>query len=101
MPLVCTENDDTVFQRIALSPKRLLKKATQPKPNPPVPVTPANETSDPISEAAQGCAEDDAFESVVEEVILVRKLGSVASLRERRIKVLRQLEIVSHLKVGH
>lgn len=39
----------------------------------------------------------DEWESEVEEVILVRKLGSLISLRERRGKVLKELEMVSYL----
>ena len=38
---------------------------------------------------------DGMMETEVEEVILVRKLGAVASLRARRTAVLRQLEVVS------
>lgn len=47
----------------------------------------------PSQANGQNGAED--LESEVEEIILVRKLGSVASLRARRQTVLRQLEIVS------
>jgi hypothetical protein len=36
----------------------------------------------------------DEMETEVEEVILVRKLGSLISLRDRRLKVLRELEMV-------
>lgn len=38
---------------------------------------------------------DGMMETEVEEVIMVRKLGAVASLRARRTAVLRQLEVVS------
>jgi hypothetical protein len=43
--------------------------------------------------SGDGCA-DDNYSSEVDEVILVRKLGSIFSLRDRRTKVLRQLEMV-------
>jgi hypothetical protein len=50
-----------------------------------------------VSGEGDGCAiMDDNASSEVDEVILVRKLGSISSLRERRTKVLRQLEMVSH-----
>lgn len=39
--------------------------------------------------------EEDEDDLYVDEVVLVRKLGTVISLRERRIKVLKDLEIVS------
>jgi hypothetical protein len=49
-----------------------------------------------VSGEGDGCAiMDDNASSEVDEVILVRKLGSISSLRERRTKVLRQLEMVS------
>jgi hypothetical protein len=45
--------------------------------------------------SGDGCAiTDDNWPSEVDEVILVRKLGSIFSLRDRRTKVLRQLEMV-------
>ena len=43
---------------------------------------------------------DGMWESEVDEVILVRKLGTIASLRARRTAVLRQLEIVSRTQGG-
>jgi hypothetical protein len=57
------------------------------------PVLPTLEKDERTS--GEGCAILDDHASEVDEVILVRKLGSISSLRERRTKVLRQLEMVS------
>jgi hypothetical protein len=49
--------------------------------------------------SGDGCAilgDREKCSSEVDEVILVRKLGSIFSLRDRRTKVLRQLEMVCH-----
>ena len=57
------------------------------------PVTPGTEKVHGEQED-EGCAVlDDSLESEVDEVVLVRKLGSIYSLRDRRTKVLRQLEM--------
>lgn len=89
--------EDTVFQRVALSPRRLLKKPTGPKADPLVPTTPINESDDPHKPRTSDdeTPEEDTFESEIDDVILVRKLASVGSLRGRRMAVLRQLEVVS------
>jgi hypothetical protein len=58
------------------------------------PVAPSMEKS---GSSGDGCAildENKEGSSEVDEVILVRKLGSIFSLRDRRTKVLRQLEMV-------
>lgn len=107
MPIITTDKDDTLFQRVALSPRRLLKKPTALKSHPAVPTTPPGETSDSLDlPRTTGGAEDDecdgqVWETEVDEVILVRKLGSVLSLRNRRSAVLRQLELVSGYWVKH
>jgi hypothetical protein len=41
-------------------------------------------------------SDEDLFESEVDEVIMVRKLGAIESLRSRRQAVLRDLEMVSY-----
>ena len=57
------------------------------------PVAPGVEKLDREQEE-DGCAVlDDNLDSEVDEVVLVRKLGSIYSLRDRRTKVLRQLEM--------
>lgn len=62
------------------------------------PVAPGSEKMARAS--ADGCAiSDDNIDSEVEEVILVRKLGSIYSLRDRRTKVLRQLEM-AHVELA-
>lgn len=89
---------DTAFQRIAFSPRRILKKPGMSR-------HPATELATPLEEPKEMLGaprpsydeeecEASTWESEVDEVILVRKLGSVASLRSRRTAVLRQLEIV-------
>lgn len=56
------------------------------------PVAPDNEKI--ARDPENGCAIlDDNIDSEVDEIILVRKLGSIYSLRDRRTKVLRQLEM--------
>lgn len=81
--------EDTALQRIAFSPKRLLRtKAAK-----------ANNIEDReeeiVKSVGQSLEECDDFESEVDEVILVRKLGRLVNLRDRRNAVLRQLEVVS------
>lgn len=81
--------EDTALQRIAFSPKRLLRtKAAK-----------ANNIEDReeeiVKSVGQSMEECDDFESEVDEVILVRKLGRLVNLRDRRNAVLRQLEVVS------
>jgi hypothetical protein len=107
VPVITTDKNDTVFQRVALSPRRLLKKPTALKSHPAVPTTPLGEAGDSLDlPRPSGGAEDDecdgkVWETEVDEVILVRKLGSVLSLRNRRSAVLRQLELVSsRLRAG-
>ena len=63
------------------------------------PVAPSMEKG---GSSGDGCAimnGDEKCSSVVDEVILVRKLGSIFSLRDRRTKVLRQLEMVRLLQM--
>jgi len=58
------------------------------------PVAPSMEKG---GSSGDGCAmmnDNENASSEVDEVILVRKLGSIFSLRDRRTKVLRQLEMV-------
>jgi len=55
------------------------------------PVAPAMEKGGSSGDCA---ISDDRSSSEVDEVILVRKLGSIFSLRDRRTKVIRQLEMV-------
>lgn len=82
--------EDTALQRIAFSPKRLLRtKAAK-----------ANNIEDREEEIVKSVGQStmeecDDFESEVDEVILVRKLGRLVNLRDRRNAVLRQLEVVS------
>lgn len=49
--------------------------------------------SDPDDDVELVDAEE--MDTEVEDVILVRKLGSLISLRDRRLKVLKELELVS------
>jgi hypothetical protein len=61
------------------------------------PVAPSMEKGGSSGDAADDCAimnDNEKCSSEVDEVILVRKLGSIFSLRDRRTKVLRQLEMV-------
>ena len=104
-PIVATKKHDNLFQRVAFSPRRLLKKQTDRKEQSVIPPTsPTDPDIQPghspgqVSEGDNTMVdgeENETWESEVDEVILVRKLGSIASLRARRSAVLRQLEIVS------
>jgi hypothetical protein len=61
------------------------------------PVAPSMEKGGSSGDVGDECAimnDNEKCSSVVDEVILVRKLGSIFSLRDRRTKVLRQLEMV-------
>ena len=82
------------------NPKEIFKKRTAPRDG-------SDPLSTPLSIAEQipttvhvgddqtsETYEDTDPESVVDEVILVRKLGALASLRARRHAVLKQLEVV-------
>lgn len=61
-------------------------------------VAPGDEKMDRVS--GDGCAIlDDNVDSEVDEIVLVRKLGSIYSLRDRRTKVLRQLEL-AHVELA-
>jgi hypothetical protein len=99
-PHVDDTKEDTAFQRIAFSPRRILRKPGMSRHDAAGLATPV-EKSDPLAAIGgpKPSSEEDecegaTWESEVDEVILVRKLGSVASLRSRRTAVLRQLEIV-------
>ena len=99
--------DDTekenVVQKLVLSPKRLLKKTTEIRLGAIGSTTslPLEDQSRLSGTALAGEGDDsnatdplDRWESEVDEVVLVRKLGSLSSLRARRTAVLRQLEVV-------
>jgi hypothetical protein len=72
---------------VILQPDKLLKKQSEPKGS-------AVVTVDGSDEGVELDMDDEEHETEVDEVILVRKLGSVASLRARRTGVLKQLEVV-------
>jgi hypothetical protein len=89
-----------------VGPMSLFKKA----PRPVVESTPAIETTEAASTSRKertsspdgsdpdgdiDLVDAEEMETEVEEVILVRKLGSLISLRDRRVKVLKELELVS------
>ena len=90
------------------NPGKLWKKRSEPKATgPESPVTPDRpgthaEVADGDNEEAVETDSEDGtmFESEVDEVVLVRKLGSLASLRARRTKVLKQLEVVSNSRTA-
>ena len=94
---------DPIFRRIALSPRRLLRKAAASNVDSAVLPTPTRDSIDikpPANGEEQNQIDEDNSESEVDEVILVRKLGSVASLRARRLDVLRQLEVVNRSRLS-
>ena len=97
-PDVDESKEDTKLQRIAFSPRRILKKPGMSRHAAERLATPLEGPKEILGAPKISSEEDEcaaAWESEVDEVILVRKLGSVASLRSRRTAVLRQLEIVS------
>lgn len=86
------------------SPRHLFRRPQQelPKDDPLNPGAPLDEKKEgekvprlEVHDEDDRTLDEPEWESEVDKVVLVRKVGAVASLRERRQKVLRQLEVVS------
>jgi hypothetical protein len=94
----------TTLTRPSFSPGKLLKKQAAPKPVQPGDAPPTELPAPPEGVTAHGdeVNGEDAVEfddgltwdSEVDEIILVRKLAALQSLRDRRTTVLKQLEVV-------
>ena len=91
------EKQDMIKRRVHFRPTDLFKKQQDPLAkviSPTPPTMSRGDTHDTFDVIDQESAEG-MDDSEVDEIVLVRKIGGVASLRARRTAVLRQLEVVS------